>query len=415
MIHVEIITIGDELLIGQVIDTNSAWMAIELNKAGFDVRYKTTVGDNENDILDAFERAFSRVPIVLVTGGIGPTKDDITKQTLCRFFHTGLVFDEPTLHNIREIFEGLNRPLNQLAREQAYVPENATIIQNKMGTAPVTWFEKDGKVLVSMPGVPYEMKWVMTHEIVPRLLKTFPMTESIQHQTFWVKNFTESSLALHIAEWENALPGDIRLAYLPASGLIRLRLTGKSPDKIVLQREMNIQCEKLMTLLGDNIVAEEDHALEILLDKQLREKKLTLSVAESCTGGKLASLFTAISGCSQYFKGGIVSYSNEAKIEILNASSVDINQLGAVSQPVVEQAALGAQRIFHSDCAIATSGIAGPDGGTPEKPVGTVWIAVAYRHQLHSQLFHFSKDRENNILRACYNGIAMMLELLAKA
>ena len=414
MINVEIITIGDELLIGQVVDTNSAWMAIELNKAGFDVRYITTVGDHEKDMLDAFERAFSRVSIVLVTGGIGPTQDDITQQTLCRFFHTRLVFDETTLHNIREIFERLNRTLNELTREQAYVPENATIIQNKMGTAPISWFEKEGKVLVSMPGVPYEMQWVMSHEIVPRLQKAFPTTDSILHQTFWVKNFTESMLALHIAEWENALPEPVRLAYLPSSGFIRLRLTGKGPDKTVLQREMDEQCKKLTPLLGDNIIAEEDRALEILLDKQLKENKLTLSLAESCTGGKLASLFTAIPGCSHYFKGGIVSYSNEAKVEIAGVHRRDIDQFGAVSRPVVEQMALGAQRIFRSDCAIATSGIAGPDGGTPEKPVGTVWIAVVYRDRLQSQLFHFSNDRENTVLRACNNGIAMLLELSAK-
>jgi len=415
MINVEIITIGDELLIGQVTDTNSAWMAVELNKAGFDVQYKTTVGDNEKDMLDAFERAFSRVSIVLVTGGIGPTKDDITKQTLCRFFDTRLVFDESVLQNIQQIFEGLSRTLNELTREQAYVPENAVIIQNKIGTAPITWFEKGGKVLVSMPGVPYEMKWVMTEEILPRLQRTFPMTDSIQHQTFWVKNFTESLLALHIAEWENSLPENIHLAYLPTSGLIRLRLTGKDSDKTILGREMNEQREKLLLLLKDNIVAEEDQPLEILLSKILKERNLTLSSAESCTGGKIASLFTAIPGCSYYFKGGVVAYSNEVKTEILSVNRWDINQLGAVSQSVVEQMALGAQRIFHTDCAIATSGIAGPDGGTPEKPVGTVWIAVAYRDRLQSKLFHFSKDRGSNILRACNNGMAMLLELVRGA
>ena len=412
MIDVEIITIGDELLIGQVVDTNSPWMAVELNKAGFDVRYITTVGDNEPDMLDAFQRAFSRVPIVLLTGGIGPTKDDITRRTLCRFFQTRLVFDETTLQNIRELFAGLNRTLNELTREQAYVPENATIIQNKMGTAPVTWFEKDGKVLVSMPGVPYEMQWAMTNEILPRLQKAFPMTDSIQHLTFWVNNFTESMLAMHIAEWENALPETIHLAYLPTAGLIRLRLTGKSPDKTGLQQEMEAQREKLMALLPHNIVAEDDQALEILLDKLLKENQLSLSLAESCTGGKLASLFTAIPGCSLYFKGGVVAYSNGAKAEILGVNQADIHQLGAVSQTVVEQMALGVQRLFRSDCAIAVSGIAGPDGGTPEKPVGTVWIAAVYREQLQSQLFHFSKDRGNNILRACNNGLAMLMGLI---
>ncbi|GHS98692.1 CinA-like protein [Bacteroidia bacterium] len=414
MTNVEIITIGDELLIGQVIDTNSAWMAIELNKAGLDVQYKTTVGDNEKDILDAFDRAFFRASIVLVTGGIGPTKDDITKKTLCKYFHTQLVFDEKTLETIQEVFAGLSKTLNELTREQAYVPESATIIQNKMGTAPITWFEKDGKVLVSMPGVPYEMKWAMSNEIIPRLQKTFAVSDSIQHQTFWVKNFTESLLALHIENFENELPAHIRLAYLPTSGLIRLRLTGKSADKTVLQQEMEEQREKLLALLPNDILSEEDESLEIMLDKLLKEKGLTLSVAESCTGGKLASLFTAIPGCSQYFKGGVVSYSNEAKMDILKVNPWDINQYGAVSQPVVEQMATGAQRIFQSDCSISTSGIAGPDGGTPEKPVGTVWIAVRYKNQMQSRLFHFSKNRESNILRACNNGMAMLLSLLCQ-
>ena len=412
MINVEIITIGDELLIGQVVDTNSAWMSVELNKIGLDVRYKTTVGDNETDLMDAFERALSRASIVLVTGGIGPTKDDMTKQSLCRFFQTRLVLDETTLQNIRTIYQGLSKTLNELTLQQAYVPENSTVIQNKMGTAPITWFEKNGKVLVSMPGVPYEMKWVMTHEIIPRLQQTFPATGSIQHQTFWVKNYTESLLALHIAGWEDALPAHIRLAYLPTSGLIRLRLTGKGQDESALHQEMQEQREKLLELLSGAIVAEEDRPLEKIIDNILKEKGLTLSVAESCTGGRLAAFFTAIPGCSRYFNGGVVSYSNEAKAEVLGVNRWDINQFGAVSQSVVEQMALGAQRAFRSDCAIATSGIAGPDGGTDEKPVGTVWIAAAYRDRLQSQLFHFSKDRENNMLRACNNGMAMLLSLL---
>lgn len=415
MIQVEIITIGDELLIGQVVDTNSAWMAIELNKKGFDVRYKTTVGDRESDMLDAFERAFSRADVVLVTGGIGPTRDDITKQTLCRFFDTRLILSEETLQTIEAVFAGLSKTLNELTRQQALVPEAATIIQNRMGTAPVTWFEKEGKALISMPGVPYEMKWAMENEILPRLQKAFPEREAIRHQTLWVKRFTESMLALHLAEWEEALPENIRLAYLPTSGLIRLRLSGKGPDAAALEQAMGREWAKLLHLLGDAVVAEEDRPLEILLDELLKTKHLTLCVAESCTGGRLASLFTAIPGCSAYFRGGVVAYSNEAKAELLGVNRWDMNQFGAVSQQVVEQMAAGAQRIFHADCAIATSGIAGPDGGTAEKPVGTVWVAVAYRGRVQAQLFHFSKDRGNNILRACNNGMGMLLGLLGEA
>jgi nicotinamide-nucleotide amidase len=414
MNKVEIITIGDELLIGQVIDTNSTWMAAELNKIGLDVQYKTTVGDNEKDILDAFDTAFSRVSIVLVTGGIGPTQDDITKKTLCKYFHTQLVFDEKTLETVKDVVRGLNKNLNNLTRLQAYVPENCIVIQNQIGTAPITWFEKEGKILVSMPGVPYEMKWVMHYEIIPRLQKTFPITDSIQHQTYWVKNYSESLLAMHLESFENELPKSIRLAYLPTSGLIRLRLTGKNANKEMLNREMQIQKAKLANLLVGDIVSDEDKDLECILGKLLKIKSLSLSLAESCTGGRLASLFTSIPGCSVYFKGGVISYSNDAKMSILNVNPSDIERYGAVSQPVVEQMAKGAQRIFRSDCSISISGIAGPDGGTPEKPVGTVWIAAVYKEQMTVQEFHFSQNRESNILRACNCGIMMLLTLLEK-
>ena len=412
MFQVEIITIGDELLIGQVIDTNSSWMAPELNKRGFDIRYKTTVGDNEEDILDAFERALSRVPIVLVTGGIGPTKDDITKKTLCKFFDTSLIFDETTLETIKEVLHAKNKTLNELTHDQAFVPENCTVIQNKMGTAPITWFERGGKILVSMPGVPYEMKWVMTYEVLPRLQSFFQNSGFIQHHSFWIKDYSEAMLAIHLETYENELPASIKLAYLPTSGLIRLRLTGKDEDEIRLAESMTLQIEKIKTLLPNSIISETDNNPEDILDCILKEKGLTLSLAESCTGGKLAGLFTAIPGCSRYFKGSIVAYSNEAKEEILGVNHNDINEQGAVSQTVIEQMAIGARKIFKSDCAIATSGIAGPGGGTPQKPVGTIWIAVSYKEHLVAQNFLFSNSRENNILRTCNTGIRMLLDII---
>ena len=412
MFQVEIITIGDELLIGQVIDTNSAWMAPELNQRGFDVRYKTTVGDNEPDILDAFERALSRASIVLVTGGIGPTKDDITKKTLCKFFNTSLIFDETTLETIKEVIHAKNKSLNELTHDQAYVPENCTVIQNKMGTAPITWFEREGKILVSMPGVPYEMKWVMTQEALPRLQAFFQNSGFISHRSFWVKNYTEAMLALHLEDFENGLPASVKLAYLPTSGLIRLRLTGKDTDEIRLTEIMTLQIEKLKVLLSNSIISEANDNPEDILDRLLKEKGLTLSLAESCTGGKLAGLFTAIPGCSQYFKGSIVAYSNEAKEKILGVNADDIKKFGAVSQTIVEQMALGARAIFKSDCAIATTGVAGPGGGTPEKPVGTVWIAVSYKEHLIAQKFLFSNSRESNILKACNTGIKILLDVI---
>ncbi|MDR0506368.1 MAG: competence/damage-inducible protein A [Dysgonamonadaceae bacterium] len=410
--EVEIITIGDELLIGQVIDTNSAWMAKQLNIAGFDVRYKTTIGDNESDILSAFEKAFSRVTVVLVTGGIGPTKDDITKQTLCKFFNTRLIFDALTLENVDKMLCGMHKKLNDLTRQQAYVPENCKVIQNKAGTAPVTWFEKSGKILVSMPGVPYEMKWAMANEIIPRLRSAFPTGNAIQHRTFWVKNHSESALALHLQKFEDELPANIRLAYLPSSGFIRLRLTGKDNDEEKLKQEMFVWQTKLSALLNSDLFSEEDADLEAIMDKVLKDKKLTLSLAESCTGGKLASLFTAIPGCSQYFKGGIVAYSNEAKQHYLGVNPSYIDDYGAVSQQVVEEMAKGVAQGYNTDCAIATSGVAGPDGGTPEKPVGTVWIAVFYKGWVKSEMFHFTNNRESNILRSCNNSIQMLLEMI---
>jgi nicotinamide-nucleotide amidase len=263
-----------------------------------------------------------------------------------------------------------------------------------------------------MPGVPYEMKGAINDAIIPRIQLFFPATTSIQHHTFWVKNYSESLLAQHLESFENDLPTSIKLAYLPTSGLIRLRLTGKNADKEYLSQEMQVQRNKLSALLQENIVSEEDDNLENILDKLLKDNNLTLSIAESCTGGKLASLFTAISGCSRYLKGGIVAYSNEVKRDILGINFSDIKEQGAVSQTVVEQMALGAQRIFHTDCSIATSGIAGPEGGTPEKPVGTVWIAVAYQNQLHAQKFHFTKNRESTILCTCNISMQLLLEML---
>ena len=412
MITVEIITIGDELLIGQVIDTNSPWMSYELNAIGFDVRYKTTVGDNEYDILAAFGKALERAQVVLITGGIGPTKDDITKKTLCKFFNTPLIFDDKTFETIITVVRGFGREMNELTKSQACVPKNCKVIQNRMGTAPVTWFETDGKILVSMPGVPYEMKWAMSEEILPRLREFFHTADTILHRTFWVKNFSESLLAMRLETFENELPSDIKLAYLPSYGLIRLRLSGKGTDANEISQQMEEQRGKLIACLQDDIFSETDEDLEKLLDKTLKEKKLTLALAESCTGGKLASLITAIPGCSSYFKGGVVCYSNEIKQNLLGIDSSILEEHGAVSQPVVEAMALGAYRTFNTDCVIAISGIAGPDGGTSEKPVGTIWIAVAYKGLIQSQKHHFSQNRESNILRSCNNGMRMLLEMV---
>jgi len=411
-VKVEIITIGDEILIGQIVDTNSAWMATELNKAGFELAQITSVHDNAEHITESLNMALKRADVILFTGGIGPTNDDITKQTLCAYFGSKLIYDESVLENIHKLF--ITRPnfvMNDLTRAQAMVPENCTVIQNPVGTAPVTWFEKDGKVIVSMPGVPYEMKQAMSSEIIPRLQSHFN-TPVILHKTVQVYGFPESTLALKIADWENELPEFISLAYLPNSGIIKLRLSGLSDDVLGLEFSMNQQVDKLSQLLGNAIVATEDIPIEQLVGNILIGQGKMVATAESCTGGNIARSFTSISGSSRFFKGSLVAYSNDLKTDILHVSKDDLEINGAVSRQVVEQMAEGARKLLKSDVAIATSGIAGPTGGTKEKPVGTVWIAVCSEDSMISREFHFGSLRDQNILRATQASLLMLKEIL---
>ncbi|WP_080904086.1 competence/damage-inducible protein A [Parabacteroides sp. Marseille-P3160] len=411
---VEIITIGDELLIGQVVDTNSAWIGQALGDLGFQVVYRTAIGDVEQDILDAFETALKRVPIVLVTGGIGPTKDDITKKTLCKFFHTELVYSEEANRNMEELFLTNGRKMNELTRTQSYVPKDCTVIQNRAGTAPCTWFERNGKVLVSMPGVPSEMKWLMTNEVLPRLKERYNRDLYIKHQTFWISGYTESLLALTLDNFEATLPPTLRLAYLPQAGIIRLRLSAYCESEALAEQEIETAKEKLHTLLNSHIMVEADKAIEVQIGELLREKQLTLGTAESCTGGAIAKLLTSVPGCSDYFKGSVVSYANEVKAQLLGVSTRDLELHGAVSREVVEQMAKGALHILDCDCSVATSGIAGPGGGTLEKPVGTVWIAVAYRDRIISERYKFGLVRDLNIQRTTNVALLMLYSLIQK-
>jgi nicotinamide-nucleotide amidase len=411
-VKVEIITIGDEILIGQIVDTNSAWMATELNKSGFELAQITSVHDDVNHIIESLEMALKRADVVLFTGGIGPTKDDITKQTLTKFFKTKLIFDESVIANIERLFS--TRPnfvLNELTRLQAMVPENCTVIQNLVGTAPVTWFEKDGKVIVSMPGVPYEMKNVMSTEIIPRLQQHFK-TPVLLHKTVQVYGYGESSLALLIADWENELPDYISLAYLPNSGIVKLRLSGMSEDILALEFTMNQQIAKLSQQLGNAIVAFEDIPIEKLVGNLLKSKSLMVATAESCTGGNIAHQFTMIPGSSEFFKGSVVAYSNEVKTSVLQVSAQDLEMYGAVSQVVVEQMAINVRKLLKSDISVATSGIAGPTGGTDEKPVGTVWISVSSKDKILSREFRFGSLREQNIIRATQAALLMLKEII---
>jgi nicotinamide-nucleotide amidase len=406
---VEIITIGDELLIGQVVDTNSAWMAKILNDNGFSVIRKVTVGDNADDILKAIDDARRSVSVVLITGGLGPTKDDITLKTLCKYFDCSLRFSDEVYSNIERMFKHNNRVMNDLTRSQAMIPDKAAIIQNAVGTAPCTWFERDGGVLVSMPGVPFEMKWLMENEIVPRLKSKFLSDTIIRHKSFWVAGIPESALSIKLEDFENNMPPYSKLAYLPNSGIIRLRISVCCNNRKLLEETVDSLQKQLETVLAEYLIATGDGNIEELVGELLRSKGLTVGTAESCTGGAIAALLTSVAGSSDYFKGSVVAYSNEVKRNVLCVPSEDIERHGAVSRTVVEQMALGALKVLGCDYAIATSGIAGPGGGTPEKPVGTIWIALAKKGKVISKEYHFTTIREQNITRAAHVALTMLL------
>jgi nicotinamide-nucleotide amidase len=405
--NVEIVTIGDELLLGQVVDTNSAWMGAELAKEGFRVHGITSIGDDADQIKSTIERLLAQSEVILLTGGLGPTRDDITLQTLCDFFGTRLIFSEQVYRDVESFMAYRIGAMNELNRNQAMVPEDATIISNTIGTAPVTWFERNGKVLVSMPGVPAEMKKVMSEEIIPRLKAHFKVP-SLQHRHILVHGYTESALALKLQEWETGLPECIKLAYLPQIGLMRLRLTASMPDGEQLTGILNEQIGKVKAILGSAIFALEDTTPEVVIGNLLRERKFTLSTAESCTGGFIAHLITSVAGSSDYFKGSVVAYANEVKRDVLGVSAADLEQYGAVSREVVEAMAVSVRKRLGSDVSVATSGIAGPSGGSVEKPVGTVWVAVATVSGVQSKCFRFGKFRDRNIVRSSIAALAML-------
>ncbi len=354
-----IVTIGDEILIGQIVDTNSAWMAHKLTLSGFEVEEMQSIGDNAQQIKDTLDDLFKRVDVILMTGGLGPTKDDITKKTLCEYFNTTLVFDDSVLDNISNVISHFTN-LNELTRNQAYVPDGCTVVQNRVGTAPITWFDHKDKVLVSMPGVPYEMRYVMENDILPRLQAKYD-PEAYLKRVFVVKGYTESGLAMHLTEFEDNLPEGFGLAYLPSTGLVKLRLFVRGEHRLP---DLEIQERKLKNLLGNAILVERDIAVEKFLGERLFEKGLTIGTAESCTGGNIAHLITSIPGSSHYFKGSVVSYANEEKVNILHVSRDSLAQYGAVSEAVAVEMAKGAQRVLNVDCSISTTGVAGPDGGT---------------------------------------------------
>lgn len=407
----EIITIGDEILIGQVIDTNSAWMAQKLNVAGVMVNQITSVSDNRHHILEALDGASKRADLIIITGGLGPTKDDITKSTLAAYFGAGMKRDEGTLENLRQIFARQNKELLKINETQADVPENCTVLLNKNGTAPGMWFEEVGKVFVSLPGVPFEMQYLMEEEVIPRIKKKFKLA-SIIHQTILTAGIGESLLAKTIEDIENSLPEYIKLAYLPKPGQVRLRLSASGSDHDLLEKEIRFHTRKIVDAIKEYVVAEDDVLLEKVVLDFMEKRGLTLSTAESCTGGYVAHLITSIAGSSEVYLGGAVSYSNEIKIEMLGVSADTLNRFGAVSEQTVKEMVGGALNKFHSDYSVAITGIAGPGGGTAEKPVGTVWIAVASKTKIVSRQLLFGNKRTQNIERSAVNALTMLLNLL---
>ena len=409
----EIITIGDEILIGQIVDTNSAWIAQELNKIGMRVKQISSVSDNRRHILAALDEAKSRADVILMTGGLGPTKDDITKKTIADYFGVQLVENTETLTHVEAIFARFNRPLLEVNKQQAMVPENCQVILNKNGTAPGMWFNEKGKIYISMPGVPHEMMYMMEESILPKLKLELKLPVII-HKTILTVGEGESFLAQRIADIEDSLPDFIKLAYLPKLGQVRLRLSGYGEDGSFLQEKVNEYAAKIVERVSNVVAAEEDITIEKAILDFMAKKGLTLSVAESCTGGYISHLITQHAGSSKVFLGGAISYSYELKEIMLGVKNETLWQYGAVSKETVTEMVEGALHSFKSDYAVAVTGIAGPDGGTPEKPVGTVWIAVANKDKTHTQKFSFGAKRKQNIERTAISALNILNILLHK-
>ncbi|MGY3212567.1 competence/damage-inducible protein A [Mucilaginibacter sp. HD30] len=407
----EIITIGDEILIGQIVDTNSAWMARQLNNIGIKVKQISSVSDDREHILSALAEAASRADVILITGGLGPTKDDITKKTMAEYFNVGMVENAETLANVTRIFAKTNRPLLDINRAQALVPQNCEVIINHNGTAPGMWFETDGKIYISMPGVPFEMMYLMDEQVIPRLKTAFKLPVII-HKTLLTAGEGESFLAKRIADIEERLPEYIKLAYLPKLGQVRLRLSGYEGGNARLEEEIDLFAAEIAERVSDVLVATEDIALEKAVLNLLEGEGLTLSVAESCTGGYISHLLTQHAGSSKVFAGGGVVYSNALKQQILGVEAETLDVFGAVSEQTVKEMLNGALKKFNTNFAIAVTGIAGPDGGSEVKPVGTVWIAVGSLEKTAVKKFTFGSKRLQNIERSAAAALSMLNTLL---
>ena len=410
----EIITIGDEILIGQILDSNSKWMAEQLNSIGIEVYQITSIHDDKNHILNALAEAESRVDIILITGGLGPTKDDITKRTLAKYFEDTLILNRQVETNIKELFKKINYPFTELNRQQALVPSKAKALMNYYGTAPGMWFEKADKIIVSMPGVPVEMKGLMTKSVLPMLQAKFKLP-FIYHKTILTYGMGESMLAEKISDWENSLPKPIKLAYLPAFGRVRLRLSAKGKSKKEVVKLVENEAYKLKNIIGDIITGFDDGTpIAQEIGKLLTKQNLSLATAESCTGGTIASMITAIAGASNYFKGSVVSYARTAKEDLLKVNKKTINKYSVVSAQVAKEMAVNAQKIFKTDYAIATTGNAGPTTDVTDKSVGVVFIALATPEKVIVREFNFGQPREKVIARASNKALELLKNQLLK-
>jgi nicotinamide-nucleotide amidase len=392
----EVITIGDEILYGQITDTNTQWISAELDKIGIRTVRKSSVGDNKERILEILQEAESRADVILITGGLGPTKDDITKNVLAQYFGSRLVLHEQALTEVTAYFKSKGKELTEINRSQAVLPDNCTFISNKRGTAPGMWFESNGKVFISMPGVPHEMKGMMTSTILGKLQASF-QTPVIYHKMIKTVGIGESFLATKIEDWEDSLPSHIKLAYLPTMGHVRLRLTATGTDTATLQAEVQAETDKLLKLVSEYIYGYDDDTLESVTGNMLLDGKYTIAVAESCSVGYVSYSIGSVPGCSAYFMGGMVAYSNEAKINLLGVNKETIEQYGAVSEDTVKEMARQVRKMFNTSIGMASSGIAGPGGGTDDKPVGTVWIAYADDKQTVARRLQLGNDRDLNI------------------
>jgi nicotinamide-nucleotide amidase len=408
MIKVSIITIGDELLIGQVIDTNSAWMAQELNKAGIKVNRRVAVGDDWNEIWKALDEESANANVILITGGLGPTADDITKPLLCEYFNGKMVINQEALDNVIHIFENIHkRPVTERNLKQAEVPDTSKVIVNTRGTAPCMWFEKDKKIFVSMPGVPHEMKGLMEEHIIPELSKIFTLP-FICHRTLVTYGIGESNLADKIQGFETSMPSHIKLAYLPNFGIVRLRLSSVGNDKEKTESEIEKLFLQLQKEVKDFLVSNEDASMEKVVGQMLMSRNETISTAESCTGGYISQLLTSIPGSSAYFDGSMVTYSYNAKENLLGVKNETLINFGAVSEEVVKEMATGLLQKMKTNYVIAVSGIMGPGGGTTEKPVGTVWVALGSTTKIVTKLYHFRFDRQKNIQLTAMNALNLL-------